>query len=146
MKPEKYRENAIRYLSEGYDPECRERLLSGEDTPHPVHELPIIEAHIAGAHSRDEEVSKLEKALHNVNEWCHQLRNKLYEQRSSWISVEDNLPDPHTPVYAKNDKRTWFFALMTDNRVRPWYDIVGRHPEEVTHWKPIPKPILKKGE
>lgn len=94
--------------------------------------------------ARDEEVGTLEGLLKINEHEIKQLKAKLAKAQNPWISVEDNLPNPHTPVYAKNDKRTWFFALRTDNRVRPWYDIVGRHPEEVTHWKPIQP--LKGGE
>ena len=41
----------------------------------------LIDTYVSGAHSRDEEVSKLENALRNVNEYCHRLRNKVYELR-----------------------------------------------------------------
>ena len=59
--------------------------------------------------------------------------------QSPWISIEDDLPAKHTPVYAKNgDKGKVFFALRTDNIARPWYDIVGRCPTTITHWKSIP--------
>ena len=81
MSEDKYRENAIRYMLRDADDWYRDAMLSGEKEPHPVHEQPIIEAHIAGAHSRDEEVAKLENALRNVNEYCHRLRNKVYELR-----------------------------------------------------------------
>lgn len=47
---------------------------------------------VAGAHSRDKEVNDLEKALANVNELCHQQRNKIYELRHPWISVEKRVP------------------------------------------------------
>ena len=86
------RHNALVYLTEGYDEYHREQLLNGEDTPHPVHEEPFLRYHIAGAHSRDKEVNDLEKALANVNELCHQQRNKIYELRHPWISVEKRLP------------------------------------------------------
>ena len=45
----KEREAAIRYLGANYDKDQLDRLLSGEVTPHPVHEEPIIRSYIAGA-------------------------------------------------------------------------------------------------
>jgi hypothetical protein len=82
-----------------------------------------------------------------LNSIAKKLKTAIAEQdnlHNQWISVEDELPERHTPVYAKNNNKAWFFALRTDNRQRPWYNIVGRCGEKVTHWKPIRK--LKKGE
>lgn len=122
-------------------------------------------AYIAGAHSRDEEVEELKKKLEDMTKLknffassldIYDKDNKelqdelkmnaenLQKLRNPWISVEERLPERHTPVYAKNNNKSWFFALRTDNRQRPWYNIVGRCGEKVTHWKPIPE--LRKGE
>lgn len=98
-----------------------------------------IKDFIAGAHSRDEEIGRMNTTIRLYANQISQLRKEIEQLCNPWISVEERLPVPHTPVYAKNDKRTWFFALRPDKREKPWYDIVGRHPEEVTHWKQIPE-------
>lgn len=119
-------------------------------------------AYIAGAHSRDEEILKLKENVEAMESYIESEKacmqdeiDKMQEQlkmnaenfqklHHPWISVEDGLPERHTPVYAKNNNKAWFFALMTDNKQRPWYNIVGRCGEKVTHWKPIHE--LEKGE
>lgn len=108
-------------------------------------------AYITGTHSRDEEISKLQGNVEAMESYieaekdCMQdeideMKEELNKLRSPWISVEERLPDAHTPVYAKNNNSKWFFALRTDNRVKPWYNIVGRCATEVTRWRPIPEP------
>ena len=97
-------------------------------------------AYIAGAHSRDKEISYLEGQLSKAATTFRAAMVELNSLRSQWISVEESLPDAHTPVYAKNNNSKWFFALRTGNRVRPWYNIVERRATEVTHWGPIPEP------
>ena len=74
------REAAIRYLGANYDKDQLDRLLSGEVTPHPVHEEPIIRAYIAGAESRDEEVDKLEEQHDDDRQWleCAEADIKFY--------------------------------------------------------------------
>jgi hypothetical protein len=109
------------------------------------------DAYLAGVHSRDDEIKELKKKVSALETIITTARATISTQEeiikdlnNPWISVEDGLPERHTPVYAKNNNKAWFFALMTDNRQRPWYNIVGRCGEKVTHWKPIYK--LKKGE
>jgi len=72
--------------------------------------LLIREAYIEGAYSRDEEVENLENALHSVNEYCHQLRNKVYELSNPWISVEKRLPEENCVVFVSLDGTEYLSA------------------------------------
>ena len=151
MTEEQMRHNALVYLTEGYDEYHREQLLNGEDTPHPVHERPIVEAHVAGAHSRDKEVNDLEKALANVNELCHQQRNKIYELRHPWVKADERKPkeskDQHgfsEVVILRSDKgecMTGFYHYDTDT----WYLYAGSMTRDdqifgrIVEWMKIPK-------
>jgi len=117
-------------------------------------------AFIDGAHSRDEEVSKLEKALHNVNEWCHQLRNKVYELRHPWISVYDRLPEEIEVENYKNtvnekykiskdvfvvDKCGNIGVGCYDHTRKFWLlPYYFRSDAEIVRWMPIPQ--IEKGE
>lgn len=116
-------------------------------------------AYIAGAHSRDEEVNQLENALRNVNEYCHQLRNKVYELRNPWISVEDRLPEKTRNLSPFPDEYNEMVVLVINKQSGKrlayrdykgvWRDdytceIVNQNYAKITHWMPIPE--LTKGE
>ena len=155
MTEEQMRHNALVYLTEGYDEYHREQLLNGEDTPHPVHEEPLVRYHIAGAHSRDKEVNDLEKALANVNELCHQQRNKIYELRHPWVKADERKPDKRKDangftdgisieVLAKTEKGDYVTAWYS-YQIDTWFmclgEIAGESvlPYKVVEWMKIPK-------
>ena len=74
------REAAIRYVGANYDKEQLEMLLSEETTPHPVHEEPLIQAFIAGHHSRDLEVMGLEHLL-RCEKTCSRVIMEVSDER-----------------------------------------------------------------
>lgn len=140
MNAEQIRQNAEKYTNS--------LRLSTENPPSDYH-IGIYDGYIAGAHSRDGEVENLENAMHSVNEYCHQLRNKLYQLRNSWISVEDRLPEEDKDnngysvkvigMFASGSISDCFCSLEEDI----WFiDIFTC--DKPTHWMPIPE--LKKGE
>lgn len=93
---------------------------------------------MAGAHSRDEEVNQLENALRNVNEYCHKLRNKVYELRNQWISVEDRLPKKGECVFVRYGDVAhplYSSAYMIEKEL---WSIERYGNGEVAHWMPIP--------
>ena len=74
---DKTREAAIRYVGANYDKEQLEMLLSEETTPHPVHEEPLIQAFIAGAKSRNEEVDELKERHEEDRLYVEEANNLL---------------------------------------------------------------------
>ena len=96
---------------------------------------------VAGAHSRDKEVNDLENALANVNELCHQQRNKIYELRHPWISVDDRLLDIGQKVITITNKGKMLLVARTTQSPHKeeggwrWEHYIGK----VTHWMPIPE-------
>ena len=113
------------------------------------------DAFIAGAHSRDKEVNDLEKALANVNELCHQQRNKIYELRHPWVKADERKPDKRKDangftdgisieVLAKTEKGDYVTAWYS-YQIDTWFmclgEIAGESvlPYKVVEWMKIPK-------
>ena len=99
-------------------------------------------AFISGAHSRDEEVNQLENALRNVNEHCHQLRNKVYELRNPWISVDDQMPKDHERIFLRKKDNAKYYGWF-DERMQRFFtidpDCTKWTINGVTHWMKDPK-------
>jgi hypothetical protein len=110
---------------------------------------------VAGAHSRDKEVNDLEKALANVNELCHQQRNKIYELRHPWVKADERKPDLRKDangftdgisieVLAKTEKGDYVTAWYS-YQIDTWFmclgEIAGESvlPYKVVEWMKIPK-------
>ncbi len=110
---------------------------------------------VAGAHSRDKEVNDLEKALTNVNELCHQQRNKIYELRHPWVKADERKPDKRKDangftdgisieVLAKTEKGDYVTAWYS-YQIDTWFmclgEIAGESvlPYKVVEWMKIPK-------
>lgn len=145
MTEEQIKHNALAYAIENYGEydEHDHTDHSGRNMCHAVSE----KAFIAGAHSRDEEVNQLENALRNVNEYCHQLRNKVYELRHQWISAEYRLPDEGKDVFVRKACTNGIFHLV--GKVLnggKWYcyGFGWQDNGVITHWMPIPQ--IEKGE
>lgn len=128
---------------------------------HPATGIPLAvnqaayRSHIAGAHSRDKEVNDLEKALANVNELCHQQRNKIYELRHPWVKADERKPDLRKDangftddisieVLAKTEKGDYVTAWYS-YQIDTWFmclgEIAGESvlPYKVVEWMKIPK-------
>ena len=155
MTEQQMRRNALLYMTENADEWYREELLNGKRDPHPVHEEPLLRYHVAGAHSRDKEADDLEKALANVNELCHQQRNKIYELRHPWVKADERKPDKRKDangftdgisieVLAKTDKGDYVTAWYS-YQIDTWFmclgEIAGESvlPYKVVEWMKIPK-------
>lgn len=110
---------------------------------------------VAGAHSRDKEVNDLEKALTNVNELCHQQRNKIYELHHPWVKADERKPDKRKDangftdgisieVLAKTEKGDYVTAWYS-YQIDTWFmclgEIAGESvlPYKVVEWMKIPK-------
>lgn len=120
--------------------------------------LLIREAHIEGAHSRDEEVASLLSQLEDKDGYIAHLREELDKLLNSWISVEDRLPkktkgvfscqvrelEKDKIVYYKDERGYIHTGYLNANN--HWRDLDRDNTAiyTVTHWMPIPE--LKKGE
>jgi septal ring factor EnvC (AmiA/AmiB activator) len=127
----------------------------------------IIDAYTAGAHSRDEEIKRLEnrlallnddldKALYRKEKFRQKnqraqqhikyLQAELKQLRNPWISVEERLPDIGQKVITITNKGKMLLVARTTQPPHKeeggwrWEHYIGK----VTHWMPIPK--LEKGE
>ena len=100
-RKERIQNEAIRYLSQGYDDNERQLMLSGERKPHPVHEAPIVQAFIAGVQSMEQEIVERDRIIghltsivkgngSDVEEENIVLRSKL---ACLWVNADDRLPD-----------------------------------------------------
>lgn len=107
------------------------------------------DAYIAGAHSRDEEISRMQESL-------DECRRALFQLRNPWISVKDRLPEDGDVVITRivhvvkgggehsesvqhleqMYRGRWLTDSMEQHRRNGiLYDCIS----EVTHWMPIPK-------
>ncbi|WP_395504763.1 DUF551 domain-containing protein [Ectopseudomonas hydrolytica] len=60
---------------------------------------------------------------------------------SEWISVDDRLPEPNTPVLAYSKSWGVFFAFRKNRNVSPWLCLDGDACNtKITHWMPKPPP------
>lgn len=129
--------------------------------------LAAKDGYISGAHSRDEEILKLQENIGSMETYikaekdCMQDEiDKMQEQlkmnaeniqklRKPWISVEERLPEEETdnisiPVAAITNKGYWFKGQY-DYDNKDWFfsedpDHLDFETDEfVTHWMPIPK-------
>ena len=123
----------------------------------------MVEDYLAGAHSRDEEIKQLRKALSSAQQAMAELAQIAL---NPWISVKERLPKcctiPSTEQYIKN-RRYWdskfapTYLVMCSNKQGDYYQFANfiKFPEDkkpswvfaegyikrncVTHWMPIPK-------
>lgn len=83
----------------------------------------MVESYLEGAHSRDEEIKQLRKALSSAQQAMVEFAERA---RSPWISVKDRLPKyctvPSTEQYIKN-RRYW------NNKVAPIYLVICSDPQ-----------------
>lgn len=90
----------------------------------------LRDAYIAGAHSRDEEISRMQESL-------DECRRVLFQLRNPWISIEDGLPEePLTicAVWLKGDDLVPHISLYDSGRF-----LLLPVDVTVTHWMPIPQ-------
>lgn len=124
-----------------------------EETP--IDYRVVSDAYFAGAHSRDEEIGRMNTTIRLYANQIALLRKEIDQLRNPWISVEDRLPEDNKTVLV------WFggyymVAVLRDNE---WWDCTGyqtgggwsaldKIPDiassYITHWMPIPQ--IKKGE
>ena len=114
-------------------------------------------AHIAGAHSRDEEIEKIKEGKCSLRRSLHRrisalvkeiddLEDELKKLRNPWISVEERLPDIGQKVITITNKGKLLLVARTTQPPHKeeggwrWEHYIGK----VTHWMPIPQ--IKKGE
>jgi len=53
----------------------------------------LLDVYLAGAHSRDEEITRLSAEIKDDNYVISKLQDELNQLRNPWISVKDHLPD-----------------------------------------------------
>jgi hypothetical protein len=134
MTDEQIKQNAEEYADALYDRKYQNELWREN-----------YGAHIAGAHSRDEEVKRLYNSLEHFRSIINNLRNP-------WISVKDRLPEEEVnnisiPVAAITNEGYWFKGQY-DYDNKEWFfsedpdHLDFEAGEFVTYWMPIPE--LKK--
>lgn len=122
---------------------------------HMVDYYGVKDAYIAGAHSRDEEINKLqEENLHMESllsmhrKMTGEYELKLQKLRNPWISVKDRLPEEEMnnisiPVAAITNEGYWFKGQY-DYDNKEWFfsedpdHLEFETGEFVTYWMSIP--------
>lgn len=111
--------------------------------------------YIAGAHSRDEEVTRLSAEIEDDNYVISKFQEELNKLRNPWINAEnrppeeENNPDEYNAPHRVRSSRN---VIITDGTVinRGYYSYARMRWEwnegeiKVTHWMPIPQ--IEKGE
>lgn len=117
----------------------------------------IREAHIAGAHSCNEEIKELQTELESLRKGFYERGDKLKmlmlennKLRNPWISVEDRLPE-ESKKYKGWLSDTVFVVTNKDDGTSARYDHATKTwcpakilQGSITHWMPIPQ--IEKGE
>ena len=96
--------------------------------------------YIAGAHSRDEEIGRMNTTIRLYANQIAQLRKEIEQLRNPWISVKDRLPETGADIIylmnsgtpGRNERYRKFDA--------EWFRM------NVRHWQYANDPELKKGE
>lgn len=110
-------------------------------------------AYIAGAHSRDDEIEELKKALAFAEDIVDAQKKKIERLNEPWISVYERLPEKTKALFScqiKNEEEDKL-VLYKDTRgyvhtgylnaIGHWrdYDRDNSAIYKPTHWRPIPK-------
>lgn len=108
-------------------------------------------AFIAGAHSRDEEITGYQMQINMTADALQQCMDELKQLRNPWISVKDHLPE----MFVDSEGITHDFSVkvLVTNKNNPNYWHVAEyypdknewccleHPtyviDNVTHWMPV---------
>lgn len=123
-------------------------------------------AFMSGAHSRDEEIGRMNTTIRLYANQIAQLRKEIEQLRNPWISVEERLPEKwkRLKVYQGTGEEcySWItkdvFVIKDgwetpeiafyDYDAKIWWSEFGDNIEnlfgEPTHWMPIPQ--IEKGE
>lgn len=132
MTDEQIRQNADAYAGQFLEPYDEEYA--------PIKYVTAQMAHIAGAHSRDEEIGRMNTTIRLYANQIAQLRKEIEQLRNPWISVEDRLPETGADIIylmnsgtpGRNERYRKFDA--------EWFRM------NVRHWQYANDPELKKGE
>lgn len=98
----------------------------------------ISDAFIAGAHSRDEEMKKLEESKRKLR---LRLMQQIHELRNPWISVDERLPEDGKDVFVRKICTNGIFHLVgktLNNGKWYCYGFGWQDNGVITHWMPIP--------
>ena len=79
------------------------------------------------------------------NEKAKALRASL-RFSAQWISVDDQLPEPRTPVLVATEPGNVGVAFRIQERVKELDRWCGSYEAYITHWMPLPKPPIMKGD
>lgn len=99
--------------------------------------------YIAGAHSRDEEITRLSAEIENDNYVISKLQEELNKLRNPWISAEERLPEEDEEVIGMS-KRGWAFLIWRNGNKWCGKEYRALLCPDITHWMPIPQ--IEKGE
>lgn len=88
--------------------------------------------------SRADKGMLLRKAFEAGAKWADE------NPKSTWISVEDRLPEPEKDVIIVNKRKYIDIDHLTDNGEDGYYwwksdDVIWCDDDKITHWMPIPK-------
>ena len=150
MTDEQIKQNAEEYAStkEMHSPRSQDVELD---------KLMIIEDYIAGAHSRDEEIGRMNTTIRLYANQIALLRKEIDQLRNPWISVEDRLPEKAIGLYElEEDEQHKMVLIKTANGslysgyldaeeiwraftvpYKGTYPIAAITWSRVTHWMPI---------
>ena len=149
MTEEQIKKDAERYASVYYHPYDSEN--------NPQYLIVSEDSFIAGAHSRDEEIEQLRKALSSAQQAMAELAEIA---RNPWISVEERMPEITYPSLGESD--FVFVHVVNKDTGNEWIELTAKYNERihdwqtndftwvynrngvVTHWMPIPQ--IEKGE
>ena len=115
------------------------------------------DAYIEGAHSRDEEIGRMNTTIHLYANQIALLRKEIDQLRNPWISVEDRLPEKAIGLYElEEDEQHKMVLIKTANGslysgyldaeeiwraftvpYKGTYPIAAITWSRVTHWMPI---------
>lgn len=150
MTEEQIKQNALAYATENYGEYDEHDYTdhSGSNMCHAVSE----EAFIAGAHSRDEEIGRMNTTIRLYANQIAQLRKEIEQLRNPWKDASVEKP-PYDPDC---DDETSVYVIVRQeqgNVLEAYYDYDNNdwrdrehnwRLQDPTHWMPIPE--LKKGE
>ena len=125
-------EEEIKQNAEVWAEEHKMRTDFGYGWPETYDTKQQADAYIAGAHSRDEEITRLSAEIEDDNYVISKLREELNRLRNPWISVEDetNRPEIGEQIIIAYDEAARNILKYTGKEL---FEIWNAH-----HWMHMP--------
>lgn len=104
-----------------------------KDWYHP--QMSFYDGYIAGAHSRDEEISRIQESL-------DECRRTLFQLCNPWRNAKTDLPKDMKPVVGYDDGRIDIYEYSPEENIWSIGMLISDAPE---YWMPIPE-LSKEGQ